>query len=107
MKKKRYFIHLFILLFTCSVSVAVLPSGIINTLGLFGEVKCSTITQGGGKEKVTVGHTFVNKQRVKGERIYNIWYELRVYILCLVWELYMLQLPKEDTIVTLKVRMDN
>ena len=37
-EKKQWLIRLFIILFSVSVSVAVLPCGIINTCGLFGEM---------------------------------------------------------------------
>ena len=43
-EKKQWLIRLFIILFSVSVSVAVLPCGIINTHGLFGEITSSTIT---------------------------------------------------------------
>lgn len=43
-EKKQWLIRLFIILFSVSVSVAVLPFGIINAHGLFGEITSSTIT---------------------------------------------------------------
>lgn len=44
-KKKRWLIRLFILLFSTSVSVAVLPIGIVNVYGLFGEITASSVTE--------------------------------------------------------------
>lgn len=43
--KKQWLIRLFIIRF--SVSVVVLPCGIINIHGLFGEITSSTITDDG------------------------------------------------------------
>ena len=44
-KKNRWLIRLFILLFSTSVSVAVLPICIVNVYGLFGEITASSVTR--------------------------------------------------------------
>lgn len=44
-KRKYLIIRLFFVLFTMSVSVAVLPSGIINVHGLFGEVTTAAVVE--------------------------------------------------------------
>jgi hypothetical protein len=105
--KKQWLIRLLILLFTVSVSITVIPCGIINAIGLFGEVKSSTVTEYKEIEKVNVRQVFVKRQQTKGETIYNIWYEVWICIIFMIFVFYMLRLPREDTIVTLKVRMDN
>jgi hypothetical protein len=105
--KKQWFIRLLILLFTVSVSTTVIPCGIINTIGLFGEVKSSVVTEDKETEKANVSQRFVKRQQAKGENIYNIWYEVWVCIICMILIFYMLRLPRGDTIVTLKVRMDD
>ena len=43
--KKRWLLRLFILLFSVSVSATVLPSGIVNVYGLFGEITSSAVTE--------------------------------------------------------------
>jgi hypothetical protein len=106
-KKKQWLIRLLILLFMVSVSTTVIPCGIINTIGLFGEVKSSTVTEGKETGKANVRQIFVKKQQTKGENIYNIWYEVWVCIICMILIFYMLRLPRGDTIVTLMVRMDD
>jgi hypothetical protein len=105
--KKQWLIRLLILLFTVSVSMTVISCGIINTIGLFGEVKSSIVTEDKETEKANVRQVFVKRQQTKGKNIYNIWYEVWVCIICMIFVFYMLRLPREDTIVTLKVRMDN
>ena len=44
-KKKQLLLRLFILLFSVSVSATVLPSGIVNVYGLFGEITSSAATE--------------------------------------------------------------
>jgi hypothetical protein len=106
-KKKQWLIRLLILLFMVSVSTTVIPCGIINTIGLFGEVKSSTVTEDKETGKANVRQIFVKKQQTKGKNIYNIWYEVWVCIICMILIFYMLRLPRGDTIVTLMVRMDD
>jgi hypothetical protein len=105
--KKQWLIRLLIFLFTISVSTAVIPCGMINTIGLFGEVKASTVTEDKETEKANVRQIFVEKQQTKGKNIYNIWYEVWVCIICIILIFYRFRLPRGDTIVTLKVRMDD
>ena len=106
-KKNRWLIRLFILLFSTSVSVAVLPIGIVNVYGLFGEITDSSVTEDKDSEIVNERWIYEFAKQAKGINIYNIWFEVRVYILCIVFITYMIRLPRGDTIVSLKVRMDD
>jgi hypothetical protein len=108
MKNKRQWLtRLLILLFMVSVSTTAIPCGIINTIGLFGEVKSSAVTEDKETEIANVRYAFVKRQQTKGENIYNIWYEVWICIICMILIFYMFQLPRGDTMVTLKVRMDD
>lgn len=107
-KRKNWIVQLFLVLFTLSISVTVIPCGIVNIHGLFGEIKSSVITE--DKDQMveqTTSRQSLNIQKVKGTNIFNIWFELLPLLICLCLIAYMLKLPREDTIVTLKVRMDN
>lgn len=105
--KNKMFCKLFSIFFTLSVSLTVIPCGLINIHGLFGELKSTIVTEDGqtGKEELAS----IAKQRlcVSGENIYNIWFVLSVIVTYLIFDLYRLKLPQEKTIVTLKVRMDD
>jgi hypothetical protein len=91
-----------------SVSTTSITCASINAIGLFGEIKSSIVTEDSETERAFIRQTFVKKHQVKGENIYNIWYKVWVEILCMILILYTLRLSEtEDTIVTLKVRMDN
>ena len=43
--KSKFILRLFIIIFTVSISVTVIPSEVFNIYGLFGEIKSSTVTR--------------------------------------------------------------
>lgn len=107
-KRKYWVIRLFIVLFTISVSVAVLPCGIINVHGLFGEVTTSTVVEDKDQEIANIKSIYHEKiQKVKGINVLNIWFEILITVVCICFLANLIRLPRGDTIVTLKVRMDN
>lgn len=109
MGRNKYWItRLFILLFTVSVSVTVLPCGIINVHGLFGEIITSTVVKDKEQEIVNIKSIDHEKvQTAKGENILNVWFEILIAVVCISFCSNLVKLPRGDTIVTLKVRMDN
>ena len=64
-EKKQWLIRLFIILFSVSVSVAVLPCGIINTYGLFGEITSWTITHDEDNSSFQESRVFENRKQIK------------------------------------------
>lgn len=103
----KFVYRLFITLFTLSVSVTIIPCSLINVHGLFGEIKSAIVTEDSrtGKEELS---TIAKKRHYSsGENVYNIWFVLSVTVTYLIFISYRLRLPREKTIVTLKVRMDN
>lgn len=107
-RKKYWIIRLFFVLFTVSVSVAVLPCGIINVHGLFGEIVTSTVVE--DKEQDVVNIKSIDHEKVqtaKGANILNVWFEILVAVVCISFCANLVKLPRGDTIVSLKVRMDN
>ena len=107
-KKKYWIIRLFIVLFTMSVSVAILPCGIINVHGLFGEVTTYVVVEDKEQEIVSIKDVDHKKvQTAKGINILNIWFELLITVVCISFCANLIKLPRGDTIVTLKVRMDD
>lgn len=108
---KSFLIKIFLILFTVSVSCTVLPYGYINTYGLFGQVTSVTVLA--DKEKSiqnTVREISIkehNVKRAKGINIFNAWFAISVFIVVMSYIKYRFRLPREDNIVTLKVRMDH
>ena len=116
----------FLFLFLIAVSTAVMPCVAVNSIGLFGEVKASVVTCEEKEEAAEVAakrykhdargirQMSVRTQRlssllegINGTNILSIWFVLFFAVLCFYYVQYRYRLPKEDTIVTLKVRMDN
>lgn len=107
-KRKYWVIRLFFVLFTMSVSVTVLPCGIINTHGLFGEVISSTVVEDREREIADIQSIYREKvQKEKGINIINIWFEVLILVACICFCANLIKLPRVDTIVTLKVRIDD
>lgn len=107
MNKKSLLIRLYILLFTVSISTTVIPCGIVQSLGLFGEMKFSTVKQEKNLTEAIKKHIPIKVRKEKGIPIINIWLEIWICIISLIFIVYNLRLPRKDTIVTLKVRMNN
>ena len=104
--RRQWIIHLFIMLFTISVSVAIVPCGVVNVYGALGEVYSSVSIE--AEKDALLNKEEVSKARkVKGINIYNVWFILYVTVLYITFVEYAIRLPRGDTIVTLKVRMDN
>lgn len=107
-KKKYWIIRLFFVLFSMSVSIAILPCGIINVYGLFGEVITSIVVEDKEQEISNLKAIDIEKvQTEKGLNIFNMWFELLITVVCISFCANLVKFPRGDTIVTLKVRMDN
>ena len=106
-KNRHFFMRLFILFFTASISVTILPCNSVYSLGLFGEVKSSTVIEDNKFQEELEKQVCTKIRKYKGINIINIWYELWCSIICMIFALYIGKLPRGDTIITLKVRMDN
>ena len=107
-KKKYWILRLFFVLFTMSVSVAILPCGIINVHGLFGEINTYVVIEDKEQEIVSIKDVEHKKvQSVKGINVLNIWFEILITVVYISFCANLIKLPRGETIVTLKVRMDN
>lgn len=107
-RKKYWILRLFFVLFTMSVSVAILPCGTINVHGLFGEVTTHVIVEDKEQDIISIKDVGYKKvQTVKGINILNIWFELLITVVYISFCANLIKLPRGDTIVTLKVRMDD
>ena len=105
-KENHWMMRLCILLFSISVSVAIVPCGVVNVYGALGEVYSSTTIE--AEKETQFFKAEVSKVRKeKGINVYNVWFILCVIVLCIAFIEYSIRLPRGDTIVTLKVRMDH
>ena len=109
MDKKKYWVtRILFVLFSVSVSVAILPCEIINVHGLFGEITTYTVIE--DKEQSIVNTRSIEHEKnrtANGVNIFNIWFEFLIAVICISLYDNLENLPRGDTIVTLKVRMDD
>ena len=105
--KNQILLRWFILLFTVSISVTIIPSSAYLVLGLFGEVKSSAMTEDGSFLEESAQQVRTGLHKRKGINIINIWYELLYGIIFMIYIRYEDKLPRGDTIVTFKIRMDD
>lgn len=105
--RKRIIIRLFTVLFAVTLWTAVIPGGIINAYGLFGEVRAFTAMDEQQEQEKESAIYEAKAFRAKGINLFNIWFELLGILVCLIADAYIIKLPRGRTIVTLKVRMDN
>ena len=105
-RENHWMMRLCIVLFSISVSVAIVPCGIVNVYGALGE-KYSSVAIEIEKETQQVKTEVSKVKKEKGINIFNIWFTLYVTVLYISYVEYSIRLPRGDTIVTLKVRMDN
>lgn len=104
--KKKFLVRLFLLLFTVSISTSVLPGAMVQARGLFGEVTASAAQE----QEQVAEHSYrqqIRPQQSKGCNIYNLWFLLSVGVVWICRRAHLCKLPREDTIIGLKVRMNN
>lgn len=99
--------RVFLLCFVISVTVPIIPCSYIPNYGFFGELKSSVIVSEDKEEISEVSSKINIWKKQKGKNIFNFWLLILVYIVCVRLLAYSFQLPKKDTIVTKKIRMNN
>ncbi|WOO37817.1 hypothetical protein R2R35_04775 [Anaerocolumna sp. AGMB13020] len=104
-KRKSLLMRLFIVFFTVSITATVIPSGIVISQGLFGEVKCVVVDKSElGKEQ----HLLQAKHKAKATvQAFNIWLLIIIAILVLSFKIHSEKAPPHQTLVSARVRMDN
>lgn len=100
--KKLLFIF-FILLMTVPLS----PQTSINAYNVLGEVKASIVVQEAEEEIADIASQITVSKRVKGVNRFNLWFILDMIVACIQFLACVYRLPREDTIVDDKIRMDN
>lgn len=104
-KLKRLLMRLFIVFFTVSISATIIPSGIVISQGLFGEVKCVVVTK---SEIEKEQYNLQLKHKVKAiVQAFNMWLLIIITILVLSFKIHSEKAPPHQTLVSIRVRMDN
>ncbi len=106
-KKDRYCLMRLFLLFALFVTVPINSYIYIPSYGLFGELKTLAVADEYKEEIAEVSAKVTVQKKQKGKNIFNLWLLIVVYIACLRLLAHIIKLPKTDTIVAEKVRMNN
>lgn len=106
-RKENFLLRLFLIFFTVSVSVAVIPCGIVTAYGLFGEARASVVTKEGRAGAEEVAPVVKSVRAARQARLYPARPVADVLILCRIHPACGTRLPGRDTLVALKVRMND
>ncbi len=106
-KKELRLWQLLLLLFTLSAAAPSLPHDCITSYGLFGEVKSSVLTEAADTGASLISSRITVRESQKGIRVFNIWFNLWAAVVCLRFLQSVRKLPRSDTIVAKKVRMND
>lgn len=106
-RKENFLLRLFLIFFTVSVSAAVIPCGIVTAYGLFGEARASVVTEDGRAGAEEAAPAAKSVRAARQARLYPVWSVSDVLILCRIHPACGIQLPGRDTLVALKVRMND
>ena len=79
----------------------------MSSYGLFGELKTLIVINENKEETAEVSSKVTVQKKQKGKNIFNLWFYFLVLITCLRLLAHRIKLPKADTIVAKKVRMNN
>lgn len=99
---------LLFLLFGILLSLQAVPSGGIISHGLFGEAEAVSFVQEEKEETAVLSQAIREIQKaVKGLMVFCSYLLLVILVICLQFTVYQYRLPKVETMVTRKVRMDH
>ncbi len=107
MKKNSYCLMRLFLLFALLVIVPINSYICIPSYGLFGELKTVVVADENKEEIAEVFSKVTVQKKQKGKNILNLWLKILTYIVCLRLLVHSIKLPKNETIVAKKVRMNN
>lgn len=107
MKKNNTIIKkLIVFLFVFYIAVPTALCGVLNLYGYYGEIKSSVILDSEDKFS-DISTTKTVKKKVVSRTIYNSWLILLYTAVMIGISACVYRLPREDTIVYKKVRMNN
>lgn len=108
-RKNKTIFNLFIILFATFISVPACSSTIISSYGILGEVKsilvCENMVQ--TEEQEHKVYKYNNIESIKIIQVFNIWLLILAIVLSKKYAIFFLRLPVKETLVSMRVRMDN
>lgn len=104
--KNSYCLMGLLLLFTLFVTIPYACT-YVPVYGLFGELKTAAVVNENREESAEVSSKLTVRKKQKGENKFNVWFFISADIACLRLLAHDINLPKTDTIVAKKVRMNH
>ncbi|MDE5909960.1 MAG: hypothetical protein K2H52_14640 [Lachnospiraceae bacterium] len=106
-RKNSYCLMRLLLLFALFVTIPINSYTYVPSYGLFGELKTLIVANENKEEIEEVSSRVTVQKKQKGKNILNLWLLILAYIACLRLLAHSIRLPKTDTIIAKKVRMNN
>lgn len=106
-RKNSYCLMRLLLLFALFATIPINAYTYMSSYGLFGELKTLIVINEKKEETAEVSSKVTVQKKQKGKNIFNLWFYYLVLIICLRLLAHRIKLPKADTIVAKKVRMNN
>lgn len=106
-RKNSYFLMRLSLLFALFVTIPITSYTYVPSYGLFGELKTLIVANENKEEITEVSSKVAVQKKRKGKNIFNLWLLILAYTACLRLLAHSIKLPKTDTIVAKKVRMND
>lgn len=107
-RKKQIMLSVFLFLFSICITITVIPGLGVPSYGLFGDITSTCVSEE-TTEQMIVSNSYKHQKTVE-QSVYHIfcaWFAILIAIVFLRYASYALRLPNQETIVTLKVRMDD
>ncbi len=106
-RKNSYCLMRLLLLFALFAAIPISSYTYVSSYGLFGELKTLIVANENKEEIAEVSSKVTAQKKQKGKNIFNLWIYFLVWITCLRLLAHSIKLPRADTIVAKKVRMNN
>lgn len=106
-RKNSYCLMRLLLLFALFAAIPISSYTYVSSYGLFGELKTLIVANENKEEIAEVSSKATVQKKQKGKNIFNLWIYFLVWITCLRLLAHSIKLPRADTIVAKKVRMNN
>lgn len=106
-RKNSYCLMRLLLLFALFATIPINSYTYVPSYGLFGELKTLIVANENTEEIAEVSSKVTVQKKQKGKTIFNLWLYFLVFVSCLRLLAHSIKLPKADTIVAKKVRMNN
>ncbi len=106
-RKNSHWLTRLLLLLALFATIPINSYSYVPSYGLFGELKALVVANENREEIAEVFSKVTVQKKQSGKNIFNLWLFVLAYVVCLRLLAHSMKLPKTDTIVDKKVRMNH